>query len=163
MGRTNAPTETSLTASETVSAFEADFAGKPNDVVCGRLVRITLAKWVGTAMLGGLPIISYDLPGWRVVRAHSQRGDEVTHDAPLSIWALGGQVKRYPTNPRSARHSENQNAENSRKNINILKVARQPTTEILDVRPVVAIKPFAYLRRDIRQVKCFVHCFLGCF
>lgn len=52
---------------------------------------------------------------------------------------------------------------NSRENINILEIARQPPTEILEVCPVVAIEPIADLRRDIGQVKSLVHCLLRCF
>lgn len=59
LGRTNAPMETSFTASVTVRDVEDD-APNPNDdeAFWDRLVRITLAKWVGTAMFGGLPITS---------------------------------------------------------------------------------------------------------
>jgi hypothetical protein len=54
--------EMSLAASVTVSAFEDD-APNPKDEACDRLVRITFAKCVGTAMFGGFPITSYDYKG----------------------------------------------------------------------------------------------------
>ena len=69
LGSTNAPIANSLTVDGevTVPSFLEGFWGYEKS---GREARITLAKWVGTAMDGGVPMTSYVVryfpSGWRV-------------------------------------------------------------------------------------------------
>lgn len=69
----------------------------------GRDVRTTLAKWVGTATFGGLPITSYDFNMCVCVETADQQtkvttpgktSDGSTHDSPFPICLLAREIQR---------------------------------------------------------------------
>ncbi len=81
----------------------------------------------------------------------------MTHNSPLAVGIPGGKVQRDPANGAIRTQYPRIPASLSREHPDILKVARQPSHKVLNVRPVVPVEAVADLRRDVGEEEGLVH------